>query len=179
MNNSLKRWLVLATMLAITLVLVWKAPPAEQAEDTIINAVPFKRELATPMMTANPTFNLQPRQANTSTPANLFGTPTIASPQKQIVTKPIIIAPTAPPVPYSFVGKMVENGQTKGFIQQGEVVLTVKHGDILNTQYQVMAIENDSIKVMYLPLNTPQSIRPQLNIAPPPSADEAEAPIEE
>lgn len=181
MNNLLKRWLFLGFMLAITLVLVWQAPPAEQADDTIVKAVSLNREPAMSMAVANPTFKLQARQASTTTPSNLFGLPAVAKLQKEVATKPVIITPTAPPVPYGFVGKMVENGQTKGFIQQGEVVLAVKQGDILDAQYKVMSIENDSVNVMYLPLNTPQSIRARLNIAPPPSTatDEEGNPLEE
>ncbi|NOT15744.1 MAG: hypothetical protein HOP21_09270 [Methylotenera sp.] len=180
MNNTpLKRWLFLGIMLAITLVLVWKAPPAEQDEALVVNAVQVKREHTLATSVSNQiAFKLNARLSSTATPANLFGIPVIASAEKVIVAKPVIIVPTAPPVPYNFVGKMVENGQTKGFIQQGETLLTVKQGEVLDAQYKVVSIENEGVSILYLPLNTPQTIRAAPHIVQPSTPTDEEIPVE-
>lgn len=65
-------------------------------------------------------------------------------------------AQTAPPLPFAYIGKMVENGQAKVFLQEGETLYGIKLGEKLGTNYQVTSINNDQIKLLYLPLKITQ-----------------------
>ena len=60
-------------------------------------------------------------------------------------------APTAPPVPYRYAGKV---GDDDVVLAKGERVFTVKAGEILDGSYRVEAIAPGRIDLLYLPLGT-------------------------
>lgn len=65
---------------------------------------------------------------------------------------------TVPPPPFVYIGKMIENGQAKVFLQEGETLYGVKRGDKLGSAYQVLAITNDQIRLLYRPMNLTQTV---------------------
>ena len=160
----IKRWIFLGGALGITLVLVWKAPPKEhvasgQDKSSLVNAVQSRYlQQDNTLETSDTSFKLAKRVASADTQANLFAVQMTKQSIKNRGSRPAVVTPTAPPLPYVFVGKMTENGQAKGFIQVGETLLSVKEGEVLESQYEVISIGNDCVNVLYLPLNTAQSI---------------------
>lgn len=81
----------------------------------------------------------------------------IAPPPPPPPRPPPPVAPTAPPLPYTFLGSYTENGQsTVYFLSSGDRVYDVHTGDTLDQIYSVDGIENGAIVFTYKPLNTRQ-----------------------
>jgi hypothetical protein len=66
--------------------------------------------------------------------------------------------PQAPPLPYTYIGKMVEEGQTVVFLTRQERNYAVRSGDKLDNIYQVDDIKSNVMLLTYLPLNLQQSL---------------------
>ena len=66
--------------------------------------------------------------------------------------------PQAPPLPYTFVGKMVDDGQIIVFLTRQERNYAVRSGDKLDNIYQVDDIKPNVMLLTYLPLNLQQSL---------------------
>lgn len=67
-------------------------------------------------------------------------------------------APEAPPLPFSYLGKLDENGQTVIFLARDQRLYTVHIGDQLDSQYRLDALNNMQLEFTYLPLNTKQTL---------------------
>ena len=165
MNNmALKRWLVLGGLLALTLYLVWNSPqPSPQLETRLASAPTSNR---TAFITNNPApishdFRLVPRAQVLDNVVDLFAPPVIKSPPP-VTFKPVVKQaappPQAPPLPFTFVGKISEAGGTKVFLQANNVVYSLKTGDIFAQQYQLTGVENGKLSLLYLPLNITQTM---------------------
>lgn len=77
--------------------------------------------------------------------------------------------PQAPPLPFRYLGKMIEDGRTTAFIVSGERNLIVREGDTLQDVYRVERIEEQSMTFTYLPLKQTQVLsfnRPAAPAAP-------------
>lgn len=68
-------------------------------------------------------------------------------------------APTAPPFPYKFLGKMIQDASSiKLFLSKGDHVYTVNPGEVLDDIYRFDEIGENAIQVTYLPLGTKQKV---------------------
>ena len=65
--------------------------------------------------------------------------------------------PTAPPLPFAYLGKVIEDGKLAVFLARGEESLSVKAGDTVG-EYRVDAVTENEIRFTYLPLKTKQSL---------------------
>ena len=68
------------------------------------------------------------------------------------------VAPSAPPLPYRFAGKLVRDGTLQVFLAKGNVAIPIKQGQILDGAYRVETIGEDRVTLVYLPLNHKDSI---------------------
>lgn len=68
------------------------------------------------------------------------------------------VRPQAPPVPFSYFGKMTEGDVPYAFLYHGNKVLVVRPGDVLANAYRVESIAPESVSLTYLPLNTRQIV---------------------
>ncbi|MEY4764793.1 MAG: hypothetical protein RI907_1466 [Pseudomonadota bacterium] len=66
--------------------------------------------------------------------------------------------PTAPPLPFRFLGRASQAGQDKVFLAWGEHNLIVAEGDAVATHYRVLHIESQAVTFKYLPLNVVQQL---------------------
>ena len=83
--------------------------------------------------------------------------PVVVAPPRPPPPPPV---PTAPPLPFAFVG-MVEKGTARpqAFLAKGEMLLIVGVGDVIdNNTYRVDSLSSQQIAMTYLPLNTPQTL---------------------
>jgi hypothetical protein len=99
------------------------------------------------------------------------------SPQPQ-VPKPQ--RPEAPPVPYKYFGKMMDDGVPRAFLYQGDHVVVVKVGDVLGNNYRVESIAPESVSFTYLPLGTRQFVlfgvpAPEISVADAQQDEQGEA----
>lgn len=70
-------------------------------------------------------------------------------------------APTAPPLPFRYMGRMQEeDGQALVYLTQGTRAYSVSQGDTIDGTYRVDSISPSAVTLVYLPLN----IRQNLNI---------------
>jgi len=78
-------------------------------------------------------------------------------PQMVTVTEPT--KPTAPPLPFGYMGRMQEEGgQTVVYLTQGARAYSVKQGDTLDGTYRVDDISRSQIALTYLPLDIRQTL---------------------
>jgi hypothetical protein len=66
--------------------------------------------------------------------------------------------PQAPPLPFTYIGKMLEDGKVVVFLTSGQRNYTVRSGDKLDDTYQVDDIKPTTMLLTYLPLNVQQSL---------------------
>lgn len=79
------------------------------------------------------------------------------------VAKPIapisIDAPIqAPPLPFRFIGRYVEDGQTKIFLQNLDQDIAIKMGDTIQQIYRVESVSESAVTFIYLPLGQKQTL---------------------
>lgn len=67
--------------------------------------------------------------------------------------------PTAPPLPFSYVGQMEdENGRVVVYLAHGNRALTVGVGDNIDGHYRLDSIEDAAVQMTYLPLDIKQTL---------------------
>ena len=69
-------------------------------------------------------------------------------------------APTAPPLPFTFIGKSLQDGAWEIYLARGERTFAVRENMVVDGNYRVVAIKPPVLTLNYLPLNQVQ----QLNI---------------
>lgn len=68
------------------------------------------------------------------------------------------VRPSAPPLPFTFLGKKYEDGAWQVFIDWQEGVYLVREKDALGGLYRVESIRPPSMTVTYLPLHQTQTL---------------------
>ena len=66
--------------------------------------------------------------------------------------------PAAPALPFTYFGRLTENGKTEVFVMRGDDVISISAGQKIDDEYRVDAVSESSIVFTYLPLKTRQSI---------------------
>lgn len=78
-------------------------------------------------------------------------------PQKVVVQEPP--KPTAPPLPFGYMGRMQEEGgRAVVYLTQGARAYSVKQGDTLDGTYRVDDISRTQVALTYLPLDIKQTL---------------------
>jgi hypothetical protein len=75
-----------------------------------------------------------------------------------VVPPPPPPPPTAPPLPYTFLGKYSEGELQLVVLAKGNRVITASKGDVLENIYKIDRIEANNVIFTYLPLNTSQTL---------------------
>lgn len=68
------------------------------------------------------------------------------------------VVPTAPALPFTFLGKKVQDGQWEVFLAHGDITHVVKDGATFARLYQVQRIQPPTMTIVYLPLNQAQTL---------------------
>jgi hypothetical protein len=66
--------------------------------------------------------------------------------------------PSAPPLPFRYVGLIQEEGALTLFLESGERLYSVKVGDVIDGNYRVEEISPQGVEFLYLPMNMRQSL---------------------
>jgi hypothetical protein len=73
---------------------------------------------------------------------------------------PVVRAPTAPPLPFSYIGRYEQDGAgTLYYLVNGDRVYDVKVGDVIDNTYRVDKVSGGQLMFTYLPLATSQGLR--------------------
>jgi hypothetical protein len=67
-------------------------------------------------------------------------------------------APTAPQLPFSFLGQYREDDQLVILLMKGERMLLVRVGEVIDGNYSVEGIEGRLLTLLYLPLGVRQTL---------------------
>lgn len=106
---------------------------------------------------------LRPRQAATPVSQELLErAPPIFYAQSwdppQPVQKVAVDLPKAPPLPYTYLGKQLDDGRWLVWLALGEEVRSVQAGQLLDGNYRIDEIAPPWLRLTYLPLKEAQSI---------------------
>ncbi len=66
--------------------------------------------------------------------------------------------PTAPPLPFSYLGRYVEDGVTLILLVRGERIYTVSEGEVIDNTYRVERLTRGRLELTYLPLDIRQTL---------------------
>jgi hypothetical protein len=85
-----------------------------------------------------------------------------AQPAPPIPTQAVIQAPApkpvAPPLPFKYLGLMVDRGQVIVFLGRGDDLMSLKQGEVVANQYRVEDANEAAVTFTYLPLNEKQTL---------------------
>jgi hypothetical protein len=145
------------------LVLVVSFVGGREKFDTRAYAAPAVQRPAAPAL--QPADFLDPeklrRQAKNDAIGNLFPAP-VAAPRPQNDVAPVQAtapaAPVAPPLPFRYLGKAVEDGTVTVFVAQGEEHYRARAGEKIGRDYRVDRVTEKAVAFTYLPLRARQSL---------------------
>jgi hypothetical protein len=66
--------------------------------------------------------------------------------------------PQAPPLPFSYMGRLSEDRDTTVFLAIGDRNLVVKPGDVIDNMYKLEEVSDDTLVLTYLPLSQRQTL---------------------
>jgi len=90
------------------------------------------------------------------TPA--FGAQSWAPPPPAPVAAVAPPPPVAPPLPFTYVGRQVVDGQTDIFLAEGERLFIARAKTAIDAKYRIESIAAGSVTFIYLPLNQAQQL---------------------
>lgn len=67
--------------------------------------------------------------------------------------------PSAPPLPYTYIGKLIDGGKLSIFLSKQDRNFIIKEGDTLEGTYRVEHITPSNITLTYIPLNIKQNMQ--------------------
>ena len=118
------------------------------------------------------------RPNNTKPSGDLFGSRSWETPQR--VTKappPPPPPPTAPPLPFAYVGRWQEKGQTIVVLSRDNQHYIAQAGEQLDASYVLESVDKDRLVIRYVPLGIAQTL-PFASGAPEVSARAPQVPNE-
>ena len=66
--------------------------------------------------------------------------------------------PQAPPLPFSYLGRLSEDSDVTVFLSVGERNLVVKPGDVIDSTYKLEEVSDSGVVLTYLPLSQRQML---------------------
>ncbi|OUM30054.1 hypothetical protein B8W72_18280 [Pseudomonas putida] len=70
----------------------------------------------------------------------------------------VAAAPTAPELPFQFIGRMGNNDDLQIFLQSGEKLYVVRQGDVIEDTYRLDRVSASELSLVYLPLHQSQTL---------------------
>lgn len=123
-------------------------PPVAVASGQTPRAQPANADDATTSRLAAASVNLFPEQT--------WYVPPPPPPQPPYVPPP---PPQAPALPYSYMGRWLEGGETTWYLTRGGLPLAVRVGQVLDGVWRLDRAGAGSLDFTYLPLNQTRSLR--------------------
>lgn len=85
--------------------------------------------------------------------------PVLASVAAPVASAPLpVAAPSAPPLPFQFIGKLDDRNDVQVFLQNGEKLYVVRSGDVIDDTYRIEGISATEMNLVYLPLHLSQTL---------------------
>jgi len=158
--------IMLLALMAAGYLAIWGNEPAPPAQAATLP--PSTRRVPAKVTTAGAApatvAALVPRAALMQEPASdaatdPFSTRQPPAPPPPVASKPLPPPPpVAPPLPFQFLGKKLEDGRWEIYLDAAEQTLIAHQGDTLLGRYRVDEIRPPNLQLTYLPLNQPQTL---------------------
>lgn len=144
------RWILLLLALALTLVAVFM----DGLDDEVATA-----QITSPLLPEPSVASTAPQRGAAArmqpTGPNLFA---VRETQPRLAVKQMPPPPpAAPPLPFRYQGKVIDDGQVIAFLAEGTRTHIVREGDLLS-RYRVEGISPTGMTLVYLPLNEKQQL---------------------
>jgi hypothetical protein len=96
--------------------------------------------------------------ARTEREASIFGAANLTpvAPKSQAAAP--VQAPLAPPLPYQYLGKKVEDGQWEVYLTLNDELRIARVNTVIDGKYRVDSLSASEIGLTYLPLNQAQTL---------------------
>ncbi|MBF8757968.1 hypothetical protein [Pseudomonas guariconensis] len=79
--------------------------------------------------------------------------------EQPVAPAPVVeAAPTAPVLPFQFVGRLGDRDDLQVFLQSGEKLYVVRQGDVIEHTYRLDRISATELDLVYLPLHQSQTL---------------------
>jgi len=79
--------------------------------------------------------------------------------EQPVAAAPVVAAaPTAPALPFQFVGRMGDRDDLQVFLQSGEKLYVVRKGDVIDSTYRLDSVSANELDLVYLPLHQSQTL---------------------
>lgn len=166
-NKAKKRKLLLSSSLALTLIATgWvsrfeTSDAAVSLEPATQKAAPVRKpDLRDTEQYTNPTAETMPNTVTrySDTVRDIFAAPVIHRPAPPPPAAEQIVTPTAPPLPFTYMGRMQDDGVDTVFLATPQNNYMVHSGDVVNDQYRIDSIGNGQVIFTYLPLTITQTL---------------------
>ena len=165
---SKREWVLLAFVPALILVGARAEKESGDRSANIVQARPAGRAPESGRATAS-TVALDLRSLRRDTdavrPGNPFSSKTwyVAPPPPPPAPPPAPVKvapapPTAPRLPFTYIGRYADSGKPVFFLMKGNRLLTVSQGDVIDGTYRVEGIVGSLLGLTYLPLNIRQNL---------------------
>jgi hypothetical protein len=164
-----REWVFIAVALAAGISVVMGAQqkdPADKGSAVVEVVAKAARKSADPAH-ALALAELDPAQLQRPAPAAVPGdafqkkswyVPPPPPPPPVIAPPPPPPPPTAPPLPFTFMGRYVDGDKPVIFLTAGDRLLMVHQGDVIDGTYRVEGFFGTKLQIMYLPLNIKQAL---------------------
>lgn len=158
-----QRWIVLVTLLGLTLsAAAWVSQEDEAVEPVrVARPVPAQAVAPPPRDKVEAVTDLKlnklQRETKDEVATDLFEAKSwyVPPPPPKPLPPP---PPSAPPLPFAYMGKLIEDGQLTVFLTKQERNYVVKEGDTLDGMYKVETVSPSMMTLVYLPLNIKQTL---------------------
>ena len=78
--------------------------------------------------------------------------------EQPVSAAPVEQAPTAPAMPFQFVGRLDDRSDLQVFLQDGEKIYVVRKGDVIDKTWRIEGISDVELSFLYLPLHLSQTL---------------------
>ncbi|WP_194792466.1 hypothetical protein [Pseudomonas sp. UFMG81] len=78
--------------------------------------------------------------------------------EQPVIAAPVVVAPTAPELPFQFVGRLGDRDDLQVFLQSGEKLYVVRQGDVIDDTYRLDRVSATELSLVYLPLHQSQTL---------------------
>lgn len=100
------------------------------------------------------------RPSNSNHPPDLFARLSWSPPPPPVTAQPMppVVAPTAPALPFTFIGKKLDDGVWEVYLAQGEKSYVLREGSLIDSTYRIEKIAPPNLSLTYLPLGQTQNL---------------------
>jgi hypothetical protein len=157
MKTNARRALLFIALLGAAYLTLLAPPP--QTDAGVVEAVDVRSpstRVASTKEGGQPTvLELKPRKPPAES-KTLFASVTW-NPPKPIVAAPAP-PPTAPPLPFTYIGKRLEDGVWHVYVSRGDQTLIVREQQTIDGTYRIDAVKPPQMTLTYLPMDERQTL---------------------